>query len=870
MSEENHTPVEDGLLEETKEDSSESKSTADVDQTPTIEEETEAELEESEDVQAMREELDKIKIEPPKIDLPVFENLDAYPLSYKENDNKETLVLQYAENFRRQFVHLYRDRKPLLLNPLNECGVEKFVCTTIRPTLLPYQEMYDYDGAAEFVADYITFVPLAPPIELPKTLFSPATVLAKQKGHCLEMSTLLCSLLLGAGYDAYVVSGYATKEMCLCDETREICPLMQKKKEVKKEEETKESKKYTVKPAKDLRSKFIMKQEQRKIEEQEKEREKIRKEEEEKQAELEKPPPDDLFGLRIHSWVLVLSGKREVPENFFIEPLSGGSFPTDDDNFLGIESLWNNTNYWVCMQDCSNGCKDLIFDLGDCSKWEYMFPHIEKPQLQIPEVEEDALDFDDDEDEEKEEEKHLDLPPSWVKTLCLTLREFQTRCPSGKKTLLYKRAKLEKFAEYLNKNGLVTKLSVYEDKELQQLVRIKEWYSNRLDKLQLRVHNHRKGIVTEYYASGRSRHLKEHIYKAVTPGPESERTMIFYHHARVDGLKKRDETATEMTEYFVDRDDFLYYRHVVFGKRPRKLEPAGSNPNSNPRPILKIVDRFHRNKAKPANDDVAELIFMMSEDRIQLMFHHEDTKISASTREFLKPPNANDKGSVLTMSPDMTSTFQVDPNSKQPKDLIIYQMLVNLLEREEATVNMVRDSEEEVREILSDRDHEESVSELSISVYDTERNEKAKQHRKELERLQMEEKMRREEMELDYLAPFLAQIGDPEKIVKAQAFTLKEDCLADLKHRLIDKANLIQARFEKETTELQKKQQWYQQHQVSMNKEDEEEYLNYCSEAMFRIHILELRLNRHKETAPHKYMALEQKLRTDSRLAEYF
>ncbi len=28
--------------------------------------------------------------------------------------------------------------------------------------------------------------------------------------------------------------------------------------------------------------------------------------------ELEKPPPDELEGLRVHSWVLVLHGKREV------------------------------------------------------------------------------------------------------------------------------------------------------------------------------------------------------------------------------------------------------------------------------------------------------------------------------------------------------------------------------------------------------------------------------------------------------------------------------------------------------------------------------------------------------------------------------
>lgn len=48
-----------------------------------------------------------------------------------------------------------------------------------------------------------------------------------------------------------------------------------------------------------------------------------------------------------------------------------------------------------------------------------------------------------------------------------------------------------------------------------------------------------------------------------------------------------------------------------------------------------------------------------------------------------------------------------------------------------------------------------------------------------------------------------------------------------------------------ETAELQKKQAWYQQNQVSMQKDDEEEYLSYCSEAMFRIHILELRLQRY-------------------------
>ena len=62
-------------------------------------------------------------------------------------------------------------------------------------------------------------------------MLSSPTILKRQKGNCFEYSTLLCSLLIGAGYDAFVVSGYANRETCLMDETRETCPLLKKKEE---------------------------------------------------------------------------------------------------------------------------------------------------------------------------------------------------------------------------------------------------------------------------------------------------------------------------------------------------------------------------------------------------------------------------------------------------------------------------------------------------------------------------------------------------------------------------------------------------------------------------------------------------------------
>lgn len=42
--------------------------------------------------------------------------------------------------------------------------------------------------------------------------------------------------------------------------------------------------------------------------------------------------------------------------------------------------------------------QNLVYDLGDCTRWEYMFPNTDKPLLQIPEAEDDIMDGLDDEE----------------------------------------------------------------------------------------------------------------------------------------------------------------------------------------------------------------------------------------------------------------------------------------------------------------------------------------------------------------------------------------------------------------------------------------------------------------------------------------
>ncbi|RNA42987.1 dynein regulatory complex subunit 7 isoform X1 [Brachionus plicatilis] len=831
----------------------------DIDQT--------AEQIESKEVQDLKNELNEV-IKPMDAP-PMFPphpvkclNPHDYPESYNSNSKKEELVLQYVDNFKTQFQYIYPDRKTLFMAPYNECGIEKFVCTTIRPTILKFSKLYDWKECAQFVADYLQFRLLKEPTELPQILYSPTHTLKIQEGNCFDYSVLLASLLIGAGYDAYIVSGYATREVCNMDQSRIICPLLIKSMEKKTEVKRKEMGKYTVKPPKDMNSKYQASQESKAKKKLEEEALKRKLEYERYLAELERPAADPLYGLRVHAWVMVLSGKREVAETFFIETLTGNAVSTKDDEYLGIESVWNHKNYWVNMQSCIDGTAGLVFDLGDSSKWEYMLPSNDKPILLMPPTE--GME---EEEESKDVEKHLDLPPSWVNQIDITLKDFERRCPEGKKVVFYKKCKVEKFAPYLLKDNMVLKITEYLDSEMKDLKQIIEEFVHRADKINKRVINFQTGWVLETFDRGRSKFLKEHRYQQSKAGPENERIMHFYHDSRVDGLKCREETPTEMCEHFENRPDFLYYRKVVFDKRQKKFGPQDGD---NYRPILKIIERYNRNYKRKANDDIHELIYNIEAEKFQITYHRESTKIAPSTREFLKPPNWNDKSTTWNWNLDLHQTYQASNEYKQKKNVELYQFLSWLINEEEMVKSMVRKSEEEVKSILNDRTHEETVTEKTVSIYDTDRNEKAKQYKLDIEKKINEEKLRKQTHEVDYLAPFLAEKGlsDKQPISASAAADLKERCLSDLKQRLIDKANLIQKRYEAESNEMQKKQQWYQANQINMSREDEQEYLEYCSDALFRIHILELRLNRHKEKAPIKYQEMEQRLRADPRLSQ--
>lgn len=181
-------------------------------------------------------------------------------------------------------------------------------------------------------------------------------------------------------------------------------------------EEPKQQTKYALKPPRDLRSKFLLMMEQREKDKVRMELERIAEQKRMEMEEEEKPPFDDLYGLRIHGWILLLPGLRYDGEAVFIEASTGAAHPTDSPLYCGVESVWNHLNYWVNMQNCMD-LKNIDYNFADATKWEHLLPG-EPMEMRQKKMGEEMYEEDSHYNDEMEE-KHLDMPLSWSQPISI-------------------------------------------------------------------------------------------------------------------------------------------------------------------------------------------------------------------------------------------------------------------------------------------------------------------------------------------------------------------------------------------------------------------------------------------------------------------
>ena len=102
------------------------------------------------------------------------------PNSYTSNNETEKI----CEVIVSDFLHRFQVKNPelqffnqLLILAENEFGISKCVCSTLKPTLLPYPSIHDSIECSEFVAHFLDYEPLKETCQPPKVLPSPSQVL---------------------------------------------------------------------------------------------------------------------------------------------------------------------------------------------------------------------------------------------------------------------------------------------------------------------------------------------------------------------------------------------------------------------------------------------------------------------------------------------------------------------------------------------------------------------------------------------------------------------------------------------------------------------------------------------------------------------
>ena len=206
----------------------------------------------------------------------------------------------------------------------------------------------------------------------------------------------------------------------------------------------------------------------------------------------------------------------------------------------------------------------------------------------------------------------------------------------GQKTEKYYKTKVEYYAPYLLKDGMVQRMIQYdtnseEAEELKSFVK----YRNRADKLSAKVIEKQENRLTEKFDMGRPDRLEELVYinyLASNCTGEQVKVYTFYHKSRKDGLSSRESRDWEINDTYLGREDCLVSLHVNFGIPDKKFGPAEDEERS-ARKILTITERFSLPVGQDPKTSIAERVFDLDEESIKLKFHREKDRILSQVRQ---------------------------------------------------------------------------------------------------------------------------------------------------------------------------------------------------------------------------------------------
>jgi len=347
----------------------------------------------------------------------------------------------------------------------------------------------------------------------------------------------LCSILIGTGYDAYVCYGTAPKEITTKNESLMVCPFdlgyddamsdedpeidEDENKTTKRQEVQQEDKSFQVIQKPVRKSEFDEETKQTGINaELEEKRKAVTIDDDEPDYE----PDDEYTRQRLHAWVLIRRGPREIEKNFFIEPTTGRKYACDNSPYHCIEAIFNNQNFWVNLDNTREVHEvNLDFDKDATGEWEYVMVTNNKDG---DEEHEDGAGSDDGDDEIMEDEENLDMPPPWSPKLIVAPDKFTDGTKGGGKTLFYKKCKVDFYPECKQVDGMTKRITIFKDYKRLIVEEIRSYYQCRKDKLYLRRRFPYQFKLIEHYESS----AHSNYWKKLVQVDGEYRKLYFYHH----------------------------------------------------------------------------------------------------------------------------------------------------------------------------------------------------------------------------------------------------------------------------------------------------------------------------------------------------
>jgi len=798
------------------------------------------------------------------------------PLCYLDNSPKEELVLEHVIQYAQQFKYVYDENRELFLYPKNECDLYKFICTTLRPTKLGYLELYDYQKAAQFLADFMQYEELDPPDQYPKVIPSPTNVLKWQKGDCFDLSIVLASILIGTGHDAYVIFGTADRIITTKDESRMEYLFLEKGMEFLKQKDTsgdsiKENEFFKKEIVKTI-SDFDTREYQQKMQEELERHFRLNT------IDDETPEPvghDPYVFRRKHCWVLLKAGKRGVQQNIFIEPSTGRLYPTSSPLFLTVDSLFNNQNYWINLRP-GVAAKDLNLDeLNVPENWEYVM----LDTLVFASSEDHAMDEDadpenannqekasnDDEADLKEIQQVLDMPPAWPPKLNLDYEQYFRGTPLGETFKLFSKVKVETFAPYSQVDGLTRRVTLYEDYKRLKAKEIRYFFEHRKDRMRLKIRHPFEYKTTEYFDPGKPPH-----WKMVTEVDRVERRIVFYPHRHHDGLIERIEKIGSKTiERYQNRDDRIIQRSVRFERKvaTNKDKLINDTQMSETFPITKLTQKYEKNPHLPAREQVQKMVVNMNKQPqlVQLYYHMEEGDLAPIYAEYERDTiQGYSKG-------DSTGEKKVIDPVTQEKHSRIQSM-------ENEAVKQVQMQERNNELELGEKKNYEvkingfratnNVDEANKEILEKTLHDKAKEKYK-LGYKSKEDELEEDAAAKDYLYPILKEenlLSKQYDLSEDDAKKIKKKALDKCKERILARADIIHRRLEAMKAKLAEEEAKTKKPITDQN--EEKRLDENISKLHFVIEILDQRAHRFEMLSLAKYQKLAEDLEKDDRLSK--